>query len=395
MSADFWNGDTSLWLDQCDMGRAGPRPTLHNALLALRLDPSFTGKFRYDQMQHTAIFDNHPLEDIHTFRIHEWMQANGLNTIGLEPVREAIDIVAREHPFHPLRDWLHSLAWDGNLRLANWLHTYLGADDTEYHRVIGQMFLVAMVARIFQPGCKADYMLVLEGPQGSGKSSACRSLAGEQYFSDALPDLSATGDAVRLAMHLRGKWLIEVSELSAFSKAEAAHLKAFLTSQVEKFTPKHARLEVTEPRQCVFIGTTNDDAYLKDETGGRRFWPAKCSTIDLNALERDRDQLFAEAVQAYLNTAQWWPDRDFERQFIAPVQESRRFVDAWEEPVAAYLAVRAQVTLLEVATEAIGIPKERFNRLEQNRLSAILRTLGWEKKRSTGGAHVWVPAPRQ
>lgn len=382
------------WRDLCEQGRYGLRQNLHNALLALRIDPDWTARFAFDEMRQCAILDFDPIQDIDVFRIHAWMQGRGrLETIALSIVQEAVETVARDNPFHPIKLYLDNLQWDGTLRMADWLSTYLGAEANPVHQQIGSMFLVSMIARIMEPGCKADHMLVLEGPQGIGKSRACRILAGDEYFSDTIPDLS--GDAVRIAMHLRGKWIIEVPELSAFTAAEATRLKAFLSTLVEQYTPKYGRREVYEPRQCVFIGTTNDDAYLKDETGGRRFWCVKCGAINVALLTRDRDQLLAEARDAYLNHAQWWPDPLFERHHIAPTQLARLWHDAWEETVAAYLAARYQVTLLEIAIEAIGIPKERFDRKHQHRLAAILRTLGWERGRSTGGTHVWKPAARQ
>lgn len=376
---------TPIWLAQCQTTKSGPIPNLHNVLLALRLDPEWQGKLRYDEMRCTVVMPDAPIEDIDVFRIHEWMQEHGLRRLGLDPVREAVELVGREHPFHPLRNWLSGLTWDGNLRLSGWMHTYLGAPDSEAVKAFSAMFLVAMVARIFQPGCQADYMPVLEGPQGILKSQACRVLAGN-YFSDSLPDLSA--DYVRISMHLRGKWLIEVSELSAFNKAEATKLKAFLTTQVEQYTPKFAHREVSEPRQCVFVGTTNDDQYLRDTTGGRRFWPVHCGVIDLEALRRDRDQLFAEAVDAYNRDVQWWPDPNFESKYIKPEQEKKYETDAWAKPVGDYLLGKTETTLYEVAYMGLGLPNSTIRTSEARRIAALLRESGW-KQVSNGKARHW------
>jgi predicted P-loop ATPase len=249
------------------------------------------------------------------------------------------------------------------------------------------MFLISMVARVYEPGCKADYMLVLEGPQATLKSTVCRILGGA-HFSDSLPDVTAGKD---VSQHLRGKWLIEVSEMDAMSRAETTQLKAFITRQVEQYRPSYGRREAVEPRQCVFIGTTNKKTYLKDETGGRRFWPIPTGIIDAIALERDRDQLFAEAAQMYRSRVPWWPDRSFERQHIVPEQEARFQPDAWEELIEKYLDLAcADVTVSQVGLQALGVQSQHLGRSEQNRIMAILEKLGWERGARTSKARWWT-----
>jgi virulence-associated protein E len=305
------------WLRFCQTDRKGnPLCNLSNAMLALRNDPAVKDILAYDEMfcgevmiseigNCASLAIPRPVRDLDVTAIQEWFQLSGLPIIGTDTVHKAIDLRAHEHAFHPVRSYLSSLRWDATPRVEKWLSTYLGAEPIEYTKAIGRMFLVAAVARIFQPGCQADYMLILEGEQGEFKSSACKSLGGE-WFSDNLPDIATAGKDV--SQHLRGKWIIEITELNAMGRAESSQLKAFVTRTVERYRRSYGRKEVVEPRQCVFIGTTNHSVYLRDETGSRRYWPVKTTTINLDALKRDRDQLFAEALQLFRRGVQWWPE---------------------------------------------------------------------------------------
>jgi predicted P-loop ATPase len=177
-------------------------------------------------------------------------------------------------------------------------------------------------------------------------------------------------------------------------------LKAFLTRRVERYRPSYGRKEVNQPRQCVFIGTTNKAVYLRDETGGRRYWPMKVSQIDIHALACDRDQLFAEAVKLYRDGAPWWPNEAFEREHITPQQEARFETDIWEESVAEWLRNRSNVTLGEVAVGALGFETKRITTADHRRLAAVLTRLGWARlldedgkgKVEWNGRRPWVRA---
>jgi predicted P-loop ATPase len=383
------------WLSKSIKGKGQPLSILANVMAALRTDPSLKNAFAYDEMQRTTMLmqkegrpiEPRPVEDADVFRLQEFLQRAGLKNLGAQTVHDAIEVRGRECKFHPVRDYLEALKWDGTPRVENWLVRYLGAPEAPYMQAIGRMFLISMVARVFKPGCKADYMPVLEGPQATLKSTACRILGGA-HFSDSLPDVTTGKD---VSQHLRGKWLIEVSEMHAMGKAETTQLKAFITRQVEQYRPSYGRREVIEPRQCVFVGTTNKKTYLKDETGGRRFWPVQTGNIDASGLEHDRDQLFAETVRMYRSRVPWWPDRSFEQQHIMPEQEARFQPDAWQELIETYLAFeRAKVTVGQVGREAVGIENRHLGRAEQNRIVAILETLGWRRGKRAANGKWWV-----
>ena len=379
------------WLaDALTGGNGKPIANLANALLILRRDPAFKDAFAFDEMACTAVllrpirdnnnhpFKSRPLTDVDVGLLQEKIQQIALVRLAKDIVHQAVDIVAYEKRFHPVRDYLCSLAWDEVPRINTWLTTYVGAEETPYIHGVGEMFLISMVARILQPGCKADHMLVVEGEQGELKSTMCAVLGGD-WFSDAMPEIHGNGKDV--SQHLRGKWLIEVAEMHAMNRSEASQLKSFISRTTERYRPSYGRREVIEHRQCVFIGTTNVHTYLRDETGGRRFWPHKAGRIDIDALIRDRDQLFAEAVRKFRDGARWWPDKTFEREHIMPQQTARYEGDAWEDPVARYLetTISGKVLIGEIARFGLCIDTPRIGTAEQRRIAAILQTLGWHR----------------
>ena len=374
---------------------------LTNAIVILRESDDFFGFIAFDEMLGLPIIkalpgiedfgDLRPITDIDVTYVQVRLQRLGLTKIGRDTTYQAIEAVAAENSYHPVRDWLNSLKWDGERRLPHLLLDYFGVrkQNLDYIAEVGEMFMIGLVARVFKPGCKNDYMLMLEGPQGSKKSTACSILGGE-WYSDCLPDLVAAGKDV--SVHIRGKWLIELAEMNSLGKASVAAVKAFVTRQIERFRPPYGRAESIQPRQCCFIGTANS-LLLNDPTGGRRFWPVTTGDIDIAMLKRDRDQLFAEAVVAFRAGKAWWPmDPDFEQQMIKAEQDARYETDVWEEMLSrGFLDMHDRVTIGDCAKQ-IGFEyiKDVGTR-EQRRISAILERLGWSRgRRGHGGKRWWV-----
>jgi len=407
---------------------------LANVRLAFMQEPALMDRFAYDEMLRTEMlmrplvadpdFKPRPLTDIDVIKVQAWLQAFGFRKIGATAVRDAIAERARNHSFHPVRDYLDRVAqaWDGKERVRTWLVEYAGAppvidengNSTGYVEEVGKMFLVGMVARIYKPGCKFDYHPILEGPQGLEKSRMCEELVGEEYFSDQLPPIGSK-DA---SQHLRGKWLIELPEMHAYSKAQIDEYKTFMARKVERYREPYGHKDVQEPRQCGFMGTTNKMRYLRDETGNRRSWPLAVGKIGIEALKRDRDQLWGEAVHLFRDGARWWPDYTFELEHIRPQQEARFEPDPWEPLIMKYLAPKLtqylaqqpsitppKVTMMEIAEDVLGYttaktvqqgelvtPVNRLGAKTQSRISAVLHHLGWVPKHSEYDRW-WEPGP--
>lgn len=392
-----------------------------NVITALSLDAAFAGALMFDEFSQEimvarplpwdALSTAHPRAwgEADDVRCAEWLQRHEINVPPVVVGRSVI-AVARNIVVHPVRDYLKSLSWDGAPRLDTWAMAYLGVEDTALNRAMAALWLVAAVARIMQPGCKADHMLILEGPQGIRKSTALKILASEPWFTDELAELGSK-DA---AQQMRGVWIIEMAELDAMGQADVSRIKAFLSRTTDRYRPPYERYVVTVPRQCVFAGTVNPDTYLRDETGNRRFWPLRCGTIDLDGLRRDRNQLWAEAIARYRAGAAWWIEDLVLIAEANAAQETRYQGDAWDGRIERWLVSERRsfnigygqdehveeryvprphsltdVSIGEVMEQALGIEAAKWTRADQMRVGAFFRARKWEKYRTNVPPREW------
>lgn len=407
------------WANQLRLDLTGsPERNEANVITALSNDEAFAGAIVFDEFRQEILvmralpWDDQPptlprtWTDADDVRCAEWLQRREINVTPIT-VSRAVGAVAREIRVHPVRDYLTGLRWDGTPRLERWVMDYLGADDTPLNRVMGSRWMISGVARIMRPGAKVDHMLILEGPQGGKKSSAIKTLAGADWFTDELAEIGSK-DA---AQQMRGVWVVEFAELDAISRAEVSRIKAFLTRTTDRYRPPYERYVVTVPRQCIFAGSVNPDTYLRDETGNRRFWPIRCGTIDVDALARDRDQLWAEAVMRYREGTIWWINEPELITSAKTEQDQRYHVDAWDARIDRWLVFERRrinrgyvgyddwhdeeterstpltdVSVGEILEAALGIEPARWTRADQMRVTAYLKSRGWERYQARIGA---------
>lgn len=350
----------------------------------LKAAPDLKDKLGYDEFAQAPYVlgalpwdkreDPRPLEDVDVVKFQVWLQRNEINARVKNTVLDAVLAVASEKPYHPVRDYLNALEWDGIPRVDTWLVNYLGAEVTAYVKAVGRKTLIAAVARVEKPGCKVDTMLVLEGGQGIGKSRALQVLAGP-WVLEELSDMQSKDGK----LEMQGNWIVEVSELHAMKRTEVETIKAFLSKQVDTFRPPYGRFAKNHPRQCVLVGTTNSETYLRDHTGNRRFWPVRCGQINLEALSRDRDQIWAEACTAYNDGESWWLSGN--EVELASEQQRQRFEnDVWQAPIEAYLdkCKKPMVTMLDIIEECLNLPRNQQNPVTGRRVSQIMSQTGWE-----------------
>jgi predicted P-loop ATPase len=370
-----------------------PRPlsTLENCVTALHSAPEWEGALCYNEFTDQLIQKRTPWSpmsegkqwtDNDDRRAACWFQHWGIN-VSVGTATDAIRIVAHEHVINPLIDFLNGLEWDGTPRVHDWLTWYLGVEDTAYSRAVGQAWLISAVARAWHPGCQADCCLILEGAQGIGKSSALRALAGPELYSDALGTDLAGKEASILCT---GTWIVELSELESLNRTEVGAIKSFLSRRIDHYRPPYARHAIRIPRQCVFAGTTNSWQYLRDETGGRRFWPVRCTEIHPDHIERDRNNLWGEAVKLFLDGTPWYIPKDLEN-LVERQQEERYEPNEWQEPVEEIVRSRPDISISEVLI-SLGKPVSEWTQKDRTRVRTCLLSLGFQQYRVAGGSRL-------
>lgn len=350
----------------------------------------------YDEMAHRLIITRNDQSGTLTDEVARdlWLEADALGLWSTEAYFTAvIESFARRASFHPMRHYIDRLVWDGKPRLEKWLSHYLGAEDSELNAAYGRKHLIAAVRRLRQPGAKYDTMLILQGPQGKGKSSAIRALCpSEDYFTD---NLSAGADQKEIIEVTTGKWLIELAELDGMGKRDASTVKAMLSRQIDGARLAYGRNGTERPRQFVLFGTCNDNQYLRDQTGNRRFWPVTISgQFDADEIveniARDRDQLWAESAhyeamgESIALPKPLWA-------VAAEAQAERLIVDPWQERLGEVLSGRQGDFLRsDEIYDALGVVTERRNPSVSHRIASILQSLGYVRiQRRSGERRVW------
>lgn len=410
------HGGGSDWREQLIRERGGKKDCRENVFIVLQHHPQLQGLVAYDEFAHRVMkrrlppWDSTPGEwtTQDDYLLGMWLATHERMVIRGEATLVAgVAMAAFQCRYHPVLRFLGDLpAWDGVPRLAHWLHECLGAQDTHYTQLVGTWFVLGMVRRVQVPGCQMDYMVVLEGLQGKRKSTALRTLVGnDDWFADT-PIRIGDKDAM---LSLAGKWLYEVGELDSFNKAEVTAVKQYVSSRVDRVREPFARRPADRPRSGVFAGSTNQSEYFKDPTGARRFWPVACDgDIDIDKLAAWRDQMFAEALHRLASADEedrrYYPTREETEQYLVPEQEKREIVDPWFERLAMWLDSKQQYgetgvevvevdsfTAFDLLTKCLMVPQDRLDggRQMATRVGIAMHKLGWHKHRDSKGARLW------
>jgi hypothetical protein len=356
---------------------------VHNLILVMGNAPEWAGRIRLNEFSGQIAVDGKDLDDVGPIILKAALERDWIpEKIPTGDVLDALSVVASRAPFHPVRDYLDSLTWDGVERIPTFFGDHCGCANDDYHMAVARSLFVSSVARIYRPGCKVDTMVILESEQGMGKTKLWLTLYGE-WCSEVTASLSDKD----FYAGLRGVWAVDFAELDAFSKSETTQIKRILTSQSDSYRPHYGRSIQVFPRQSIFVGGTNRDDWNTDATGARRFLPVRIvDRIDIDAIASARDQLWAEAVVRFKQDEIWWEIPNAQER-----QEDTYQGDPWEDVIAGYLVGREEITVSVILSDCLRIETGKQNRADQMRASSVLKRLDWERKRRGKG---WYYRPK-
>lgn len=413
--------DSKEWIKKLDLNSKGVmRNTYSNLKVIIENDPNIKGKIVFDEFSNRAnIVGNLPwnrsnsknyLVDSDITNLCEYIEKTQGITISDERIRKVLKASIEGNAINPPKEYLKSLSWDGIKRIDTLLVDYFGADDTEYTRIVTRKWLCGAVARIFEPGIKFDYMLVLVGDQGVGKSTFFQKL-GKHWFTDSIQDVEGNQAIEKLI----GSWIIEFGELQAFNRAETRALKRFITATEDKTRLAFSRNTEYFKRQCVFAGTTNEEEFLKDDTGDRRYWPVNFKNkgvtriTESNEFENSVDQIWAEAVYTCKELKETLFLTKSQEELAREQQRKHTIVDDRKGLIVKYFdtllpkeweqldisqrvtfinndinpqgeILRDKVCILEVWVECLYKNKNDIKRADSNNIASIINSMEeWEK----------------
>lgn len=407
--AEAWKAQRAIkpaWMDALDTTDKGViKATPYNIDHILRNHEELVGRLRHNTLANRVEVsaacswappgngDWRPWRDSAATRLAAWL--GNIDHVGVnvpdQRVYGAAVAVAEDSPHNPVADYLSTLRWDGTERLSTLLPDYFGTDRNDYTTALGINWMVSAVARAMDPGCQVQFMLILEGGQGIGKTRSVRALAGPDWYAEA----QESPVAKDFYQSLIGKWMIEIGEMSAFTKAESSVVKQAITRASDYYRASYAHTAQDHLRACVFVGTTNEHAYLRDATGARRFYPVICSECSVDAITANRDQLWAEAAQLYEQRHAYW----LEPPGAVEEQEERFAADSWDDVIGAWLEGEfgidrypidwragngtpvEECSVTDVLRWAIAAETSKHTRADQTRVGQILTHRKWRPAR--------------
>lgn len=395
---ELWSPEQDKYFHRTQNGHI--KMNQHNT--ALMFSPTFPleGLLAIDLFSHQIVFRKpapwHTAADKHigiwsddeALRCRHWLSTNKKYEPSQVQMHEGAVAAAYQYQFHPVKEYFESLVWDGHKRVHNWMHNFLATEDNEYTRAVGLKTLVACVKRVYEPGCKFDYIPVLEGNQDTYKSTAWRTLCGADWFGDTPMDISKEWSIMKTF----GKLMTEWAEMETFRKSNTQAMKAFLSSASDTVRLPYNRMAQSIPRSGIFVGSFNperdrDIGWLHDTTGNRRYWivaTSVCGEIRIDKLRECRDQLWAEALVLYkMGVPIYFEDAAVIKQ--AQAEQSKRMgKDSWQDAVDTWLNAphnegKLVFTGEEIFKDCIGGSLERYKRPEMARISNLMQELGWRK----------------